>query len=883
MVDVGCMVDLVEGDRKETITPNHVLNTQITELENRIITLSNENEFLAHRIKAMEREAETIKALRQKSSTPLVSPITTPHKQTQAITDADQESQCMGDDLPQSPKHEQVEKLTNQSDSGSQTAVSEDPVELSSQSDEQEDNNRQPTTGGTTVSGIDVELECDTTDSNHTMPNASVQKERSAKSPNSMFVEVGSVSRDQSLSMDQLTMNHSVPQPVIFTDMDSHIPYYLLSRISHSFQKLLMSNSLPVSNDNRIVSEICHMTENEDKVILILGRCLPNIVPNVILAKREELIPLILCTATLHPDAKLRDQLLNILFNLIKRPGTEQRRMILTGCVAFAKHVGPDRVETELLPQCWEQINHKYVERRLLVAEACGTLAPYIPHELRGSLVLSMLTQMLQFDKAEEVREAVVHSLGQLVLFIADTNKYNEGVQLLFTGLQDLSTRVQNGVKQVFLPAFAMWALLLGKLESDFLQSIVDKLETLVKGGEMLQKSNTSGVLPPDKQQFCLFLHSLQQLIPFMFMSILLTAPFVGKDKPNEEMLKHFSVSSRLPEPSSDLFDLCAIFGSHEHLANLVCLYEEYIGEEWYKPWDNFNWMAGQLIPQLLSLLNMMDVSCMTIVHQMSTLFFNICKTFGRCFTITKVKKKFQVVLSIPEEDTDTMLSAGKTPLSKCTVPVYAAGVLGSLTQDDDYKELAKFLKDLLLTLSLCHAPIDSLKAAVTELCYDPDNHQLLIGVLWDGVVHTSASVRSTSAQLFELLIKGVDECLVSSKVVPALVTLASDAEIMVRISTISAFGTIMETISDRSILDKVHMQFQTFMDDPMYSNQHDLHLELVATFGRVGPNAEPRFRDESGYVLSYTLLRRLSSGVLPVSILSHHNRHHPSSTVTLE
>ena len=46
-------------------------------------------------------------------------------------------------------------------------------------------------------------------------------------------------------------------------------------------------------------------------------------------------------------------------------------------------------------------------------------------------------------------------------------------------------------------------------------------------------------------------------------------------------------------------------------------------------------------------------------------------------------------------------------------------------------------------------------------------------------------------------------------------------------------------------ILDKVHMQFQTFMDDPMYSNQHDLHLELVATLGRVGPNAEPRFRDE--------------------------------------
>lgn len=30
--------------------------------------------------------------------------------------------------------------------------------------------------------------------------------------------------------------------------------------------------------------------------------------------------------------------------------------MILTGCIAFAQHVGPTRLEAELLPQCWEQV-----------------------------------------------------------------------------------------------------------------------------------------------------------------------------------------------------------------------------------------------------------------------------------------------------------------------------------------------------------------------------------------------------------------------------------------------------------------------------------------------------------------------------------------------
>lgn len=35
--------------------------------------------------------------------------------------------------------------------------------------------------------------------------------------------------------------------------------------------------------------------------------------------------------------------------------------MILRGCVAFAKHVGPARLENELLPQCWEQVNNTII------------------------------------------------------------------------------------------------------------------------------------------------------------------------------------------------------------------------------------------------------------------------------------------------------------------------------------------------------------------------------------------------------------------------------------------------------------------------------------------------------------------------------------------
>ena len=36
------------------------------------------------------------------------------------------------------------------------------------------------------------------------------------------------------------------------------------------------------------------------------------------------------------------------------------RKIIIDGCVAFAKRVGGTRIEAELLPQCWEQVKINY-------------------------------------------------------------------------------------------------------------------------------------------------------------------------------------------------------------------------------------------------------------------------------------------------------------------------------------------------------------------------------------------------------------------------------------------------------------------------------------------------------------------------------------------
>ncbi|XP_078055986.1 RAB11-binding protein RELCH homolog isoform X1 [Mustelus asterias] len=610
--------------------------------------------------------------------------------------------------------------------------------------------------------------------------------------------------------------------------------------LSPAFHQALLS-FCRMATDSRLGAEVSRIADSEQCVMLMLGRCLPHIVPNVLLAKREkmvvhlcqELIPLILCTACLHPEPKERDQLLHILFNLIKRPDDEQRQMILTGCVAFARHVGPTRVEAELLPQCWEQINHKYPERRLLVAEACGALAPYLPKEIRSSLVLSMLQQMLTEDKADLVREAVIKSLGIIMAYIDDPDKYLQGFELQMSALNDPSERVINATHQVFLPAFAAWTTELGKLQSHLIPTLLSNIEKILREGE-------HGL---DEHKLHLHLSAMQSLIPPLFALVLKNAPFASKAKLQGEV-PQIEVT-RFPRPASPLQDVATIIGSREQLSVLLQLYDNQLEHEGTTGWENLLWVVNQLLPHLIETVGKINVTSTSCVHDFSRYFWRLCRTFGKIFTNTKVKPQFQEILRLSEEAVDISATAGNGVLTKATVPIYATGVLTCYNQEEDRKLLVGFLEDVMTTLSLSHAPLDSLKASFVELGANPAYHELLLTVLWYGVVHTSALVRCTAARMFELLVKGVNETLVAQRNVPALITLSSDPEISVRIATIPAFGTIMEAVTQRELLERVKMQLASFLEDPQYHDQHSLHMEIIKTFGRVGPNAEPKFRDE--------------------------------------
>ncbi|RDX66985.1 LisH domain and HEAT repeat-containing protein, partial [Mucuna pruriens] len=245
----------------------------------------------------------------------------------------------------------------------------------------------------------------------------------------------------------------------------------------------------------------------------LLFDALPKIVPYVLINHREELLPLMMCAIEHHPDSRTRDSLTHTLFNLIKRPDEQQRRIIMDACVSLAKNVGEMRTETELLPQCWEQvysghnflllfailtqepgfqgffISHMYEERRLLVAQSCGELAEFVRPEIRDSLILSIVQQLIE-DSATIVREAAAHNLAMLLPLFQNLDKYFKVEELMFQLICDPSGVVVETTLKELVLAVIKWGDQLDHVLSVLLSHILSSAQLFLVTENLILVNN---------------------------------------------------------------------------------------------------------------------------------------------------------------------------------------------------------------------------------------------------------------------------------------------------------------------------------------------------------------------------------------------------------
>ena len=195
--------------------------------------------------------------------------------------------------------------------------------------------------------------------------------------------------------------------------------------------------SIPKEFYNYLIAEACVLhpedrNEGDLDIVQILAERLPTLVSSLVLSVRIEIIPLLLHPINKHQETVVRDELLGVLVNLLKKPELFSRMKILSALVWIASREdwSVSRTEEEILPHLWQQVDNKNVEKRLLVSEGVGALSRFVSTEMRTSLLYSLLSQLLT-DIELDVVLSSIKSMAILLTSIEVEDKIEKLKELI--------------------------------------------------------------------------------------------------------------------------------------------------------------------------------------------------------------------------------------------------------------------------------------------------------------------------------------------------------------------------------------------------------------------------------------------------------------------
>ncbi|CAI9110642.1 OLC1v1010704C1 [Oldenlandia corymbosa var. corymbosa] len=567
------------------------------------------------------------------------------------------------------------------------------------------------------------------------------------------------------------------------------------------------------------------------ETIQILSDALPKIVPHVLINHREELLPLMMCAIERHPDSMTRDSLTHTLFNLIKRPDEQQRRIIMDACVTLAKNVGVMRTETELLPQCWEQINHMYEERRLLVAQSCGELAEYVRPEIRDSLILSIVQQLIE-DPAIVVREAAAHNLALLLPLFPNMDKYFKVEEMMFQLVCDPSGVVVEATIKDLVPALISWGNKLDHVLQVLLSHILGSVQRCppLSGVEGSIEAHLRVLGERERWNIDVLLRLLESLLPFLYKKSVETCPF----------------------PS--------VSDSSGNLVSLQLL-EVYAREN--VEWPSFEWLHSECFPGLIQMATLLPQKEDSLRNRITKFLLRVAQCYGELHLTHIVLPVFLVGVGDDGDLTyfpQAVQARIRSLKPKGTVanrlatlgvlPLLLAGVLGSPSKHD---HLMEYLRNILFQSS--EQEIQPAKPelinAVRFLCTFEEHHTMTFNILWEMVVSSSINMKIHAANLLKSIVPYIDAKVASTHVVPALVTLGSDQNLNVKYASIDAFGAVAQHFKNDMIVDKIRVQMDAFLED----GSHEATIAVVRALVVAIPHTTDRLRD---YILCFFLFLKL-------------------------
>lgn len=581
--------------------------------------------------------------------------------------------------------------------------------------------------------------------------------------------------------------------------------------------------------------------KQELETVEILADGLPKIVPYVLINHREELLPLIICAIERHPDSNTRDLLTHTLFNLIKRPDENQRRIIMEACVSLSESIGEERTELELLPQCWEQINHKYEERRLLVAQSCGELAQFVKAEIRTSLILSIVQQLIE-DPSAVVREAAAHNLTIILPLFPSMDKYYKVEELMFQLVLDPTGAVVETTLKELVPAVVTWARHGNQPLSQLLRSLFSHLLGSAQhcpplsGVEGSMEARLRLLGERERWNVDVLLRMLTDLLPEVSELVKATCPY------------------------QDMNTVGILLSTEDNSSFSEKLIQNYLRGQ--VEWPAFDWLHVDCLPVLLQLACMLPSREDSLRARLCKVLKSISNCFGSHYlsfimlpifltavgdnaNISHFPASFssQVKALKPRTNVDERLA------TLCILPLLLGGVLGPPTMEE---QLSEYLRVLVQQYTLKQGALTSahtpeLIDAIRFLCTF-EEHAVIVGVLWELVVNPNADVKISAASLLKVLVPYVDVKIATQDILPALVTLGSDPNLLVKYSSIDAFGAVAQHFKDEVIVDKIRVQMDAFLED----GSHEATVAVIRALAIAVPLTTSSLRD---YLLQKLLL----------------------------
>uniref|UniRef100_A0A915IHS6 LisH domain-containing protein n=1 Tax=Romanomermis culicivorax TaxID=13658 RepID=A0A915IHS6_ROMCU len=538
-----------------------------------------------------------------------------------------------------------------------------------------------------------------------------------------------------------------------------------------------------------------------EDLINLLWKMLPSIISNIPTNKKEELIPLILSLASLHPDLKERDKMLDLFFRLFKKLDDEQRSTLVVGCVSYARHVGYVRTEAELLPQLWEQITDKSVERRLLIVEICGALVPHLPPGLISSLLLSILTQLLD-DNSEQVKEATIKSLALVCAYIEDQDKFQSILNLMLKALSDTNESVR----------------------------------------------------PADESTAKIFVNILKQFNYVLYVDVIKNAPFYSGATTDYSASNDYNYD--LPLSKANFENPRHYFDSEKEYLHYKRLLDEYTDQEWYLTWSSLDFIYKELVPSIIKSLSRLECSSFRqLPHNYVTYFRNLTGLFGLTFTATKIKDAFLDLcpsLRLLSSGQNLQICDQLSDIAYGLLPVYVVGILADVLETKDKTNALKtFIKNSTLVVGEFEIDNSSLIMTYEMLSSSKSYHELNLSIIYELLTHENFNVRKLCAIILGKLCKKITDANIKSRALSALITLASDSAKIVKMTALPLFVEFIELETYSIEFDeKLRMQFSSYFDKSHSENDEstEITVQLLRLLAQAAPYIDAYFRDE--YIL---------------------------------